>query len=431
MNGLHENHLGSTLFQAISKCSALQYLEFKNNSPMKPTIHEDSYQNIDLSKLSNLKCLKIASYYNLKQLNLKNLSQLESITLCDCTTIHQLDVDGCNSLTNIELENCENFDDQSLQDIAEHCSSLKSIGIIRCSEITDQSIFSIVQYCPNLLSFSILDNSNVTDNSITELAEKCESLQKLAIENCEQITDESVDAIATNCNSLESLIIFQEITDNAVITLSQNAENLLNLSTISIHSSKVTDGTMVALVNSFRTITYVDYPMKSGANILDYLDKPQLTPINLHGLGGYSNNLDDKLFGWLIVDRGTYTFKVVTIEDRDENAILSNNNVLVRPRCLRGINGYSHEISNTYFNKRWFESGSVRKQVITIEDGYDSHEGSGIRSFGGVNDCCLESIFPAQFKGVDGYFEGIYGLSFCWRWLYVNDGRFRVLTIES
>jgi hypothetical protein len=119
-------------------------------------------------------------------------------------------------------------------------------------------------------------------------------------------------------------------------------------------------------------------------------DHHTVTPLDLEGVNGYSDNLTAaSRFCW----RWHHGKRVVTIEDPHGSASESGSGKsgAIRPRDLVGVNGYAHNLEQEYFCWRWMDrddgDSGGRYRFVTIERG----GGGGSPHLGSA------SITPQQF----------------------------------
>lgn len=147
----------------------------------------------------------------------------------------------------------------------------------------------------------------------------------------------------------------------------------------------------------------------------------KITPLDLCGKSGYTGGLSARSrFCWRYFDRDGESYRVLTIEDEPSSFNGEDKGFgCVRPRDFNACLGYRDSISSTCFNWRWYERDGVRYRVLTIEDGGEEH--TGVSSV---------SVRDLAVKQNCGFYDGLGGLDFNWRWLKRDGESFRVVTIE-
>jgi len=183
-------------------CGNLQKLWYENYNPDFPSMYTQF-----LSKLSNLRSLKLC-YFDIPNM-FKNqaLSKLINLDLCECS-VDDAVVTGiftnCPHLKSLILGG-EIITDDGFQHIG-NCKNLERLEIPSRSSLTDKSMQYVGAGCPRLKHLDIGDGSGLTNMGIEYVCKGCQKLKYLAISACPEMTDSVLDNIV-KCRELKVLIL--------------------------------------------------------------------------------------------------------------------------------------------------------------------------------------------------------------------------------
>ena len=173
---------------------------------------------------------------------------------------------GCKELREINLKECLCMSDESLSCIAGGFPELTTITITECKRyhsniindyITDSGISCLARGCQKLKHFNVRDIRKIGNVGLIALASNCPDLRSVEIFDCGIIDDSSLTALAFSCPDLQDIALSEckNITDEGLNTLALESRHLKS---ISLHTSNISDASLIALANNSRELQRID-----------------------------------------------------------------------------------------------------------------------------------------------------------------------------
>ena len=206
----------------------------------------------------------------LNDVNLEKIldPSITRISLVNCKSVRNstcsLIAQTCPNLKSISLSDCINITSEGIVQIARSCTELESIDLEGCCNIDDVAVRELSLCCPQLVSVNFAGCLNITNETLKELSRACTNIENLSLKKCVQISDPVFEELGNKLRNLD-LSECNQITDNAVLSISRKSERLTSLK---LSGKQITDKSVHQVAISSPNLRELE--LNGCENISDY-----------------------------------------------------------------------------------------------------------------------------------------------------------------